>query len=165
MKLAESLAAIGAATIVERAEERWVDEFKNLVVNDGLDDYLEQYYNGSTYTAAHFVGLTDDTPSFAAGDNNAGHAGWIEATPYSEGVRQTYSPAAVSGQSVTNTASKAVFSINATDTVGGAFLTTLNTKAGSVDLLVGGAAFTGGDRSVANGDTMNVTVVASLTSS
>ena len=109
----------------------WDEHFDNLVVDEGLDDYLEQYYNGSTYTASHFVMLTDGTPSFAAGDTMASHAGWVEVVAYSEGVRQTYSPAAVSSQSVTNTASKAVFSINGSTTVGGAAITTNNTKSGS----------------------------------
>jgi hypothetical protein len=144
---------------------KWDDHFDNLVVDEGLDDYLEQYYNGSTYTASHFVMLTDGTPSVAAGDSMSSHVGWVEIEDYSEGTRQAYSPAAVSGQSVTNTASKAVFSINGTATVGGAAITTNNTKGGTTGTLVGGNAFTGGDRSLANGDTLNVTVVASLTSS
>lgn len=144
---------------------KWVEEFDNLVVNTGLDDYLDKYYKGSAYTAAHYVGLADGTPSFAAGDTMASHAGWTEITAYSEANRQTYSPGTVSGQSVDNSASKAVFSINGSTTIGGAFLSTDNTKGGSTGTLVGGNAFTGGDRSLGNGDTLNVTVTASLTSS
>ena len=143
----------------------WEDRFKNLVVNVGLDEYLQQIYKGSTYTASHFVMLTDGTPTFAAGDTMASHAGWVEDQNYSEAVRQTYTPGTVASQSVDNSASKAVFSINASATVGGAALTTVNTKGGTTGILMGGNAFTGGDRSLQNNDTLNVTVTASMTSS
>jgi hypothetical protein len=64
---------------------------------------------------------------------------------------------------VTNTASKAVFSINATTTVGGAFLTSNDTKGGSTGTLFSAADFQApGDRSVVNGDTLNVTYTFSL---
>jgi len=139
---------------------KWEDVIENLVVNEGLDDILDKYYKGSSYTAAHYVGLTDGTPTFAAGDTMASHSGWAEVTAYSETVRQTFSPGTVSGQSVDNSASKAVFSINATATIGGAFLTTNNTKGGTTGTLVGGGAFSGGDKALTSGDTLEVTVTA-----
>src|SRR3990172_6860164 len=58
----------------------WVDEFDNLVVNVGLDDNLDKHFKGSGYTAAWYVGLTDGTPTFAAGDIMSSHAGWVEVT-------------------------------------------------------------------------------------
>lgn len=151
---------------------KWRDEFDNLVVNTGLNDYLEQYYNGSAYTAVHFVGLTDGTPTFAAGDTMASHAGWVEEVEYqaTEGspagnVRPAYVPAAAASQSIDNSASKAVFVIVTASTIGGAFLTTASDKGGSTGTLVGGNAFTGGDRALSTDDTLNVTVTASMTSS
>jgi hypothetical protein len=64
---------------------------------------------------------------------------------------------------VTNTASKAVFSINATTTVGGAFLVNNNTKGGSTGTLFSAADFQSpGDRSVVSGDILNVTYTFSL---
>lgn len=142
---------------------KWVDGGYNIIVNTGLDDILDKYYKGSSYTAAHYVGLTDGTPTVAAGDTMSSHAGWAEVTAYSESVRQTLTLGTVSSQSVDNSASKAAYSINGTATVGGFFLTTNNTKSGTTGTLVGAVAFTGGDKSVANGDTLNVT--ATLTAS
>jgi len=56
-----------------------------------------------------------------------------------------------------------VFSINATTTVGGAFLTSDNTKGGTTGTLFSAADFQSpGDRSVVNGDTLNVTYTFSL---
>lgn len=143
---------------------KWREEIPNTVVNVGLDDVLAQYFKGSTYTAAHFVGLTDGTPTPAAADTMASHAGWVEVhTQYSETNRPALTLGTVASQSVDNSASKASFSITGAATVGGAFVTTNNTKNGTTGTLYGVAAFTGGDRTVANGDTVNVTI--SLTAS
>jgi hypothetical protein len=137
--------------------EEWWEH--NIVVNVGLDDLLDKYFKGSTYTAAFYVGLTDGTPTAAAGDTMASHVGWVEVTAYSEATREALVLGAVSGQSVDNPASKASFSINADTTViGGGFLTTVNTKGGATGTLYGIAAFTAGDKSLDNGDTLNVTV-------
>lgn len=137
----------------------WEDQWENLVVNVGLDDVLDKYFKGSAYTAAHYIGLTDGAPvTVAAGDTMASHAGWSEVTTYSETVRQTYNnSAAVSGQSHSNSGNPAQFSINGTVTVGGGFLTTSNVKGGSVGTLYSAGAFTGGDKSLGNGDTLSVT--------
>lgn len=144
---------------------KWVDEFDNLVVNGGLDHSLTEHFKGSGYTAAWYVGLTDGTPSVAAGDTMSSHAGWTEVTAYSEGVRQTLTLGTVSSQSVDNSASKATFSINGTTTVGGAFVTTDNTKGGTSGTLYGAGAFSGGDKSLGSGDTLEVTVTLTAAAS
>ena len=145
----------------ENGKLAWRDTVKNLVVNVGLDDILDKYLKGSGYTSAHYVGLTDGTPTVVAGDTMTSHAGWAEVTAYSEDVRQTATWGAVSGQSVDNSASKAVFSINGAATIGGMFLTTDATKGGTSGTLYGAGAFTGGDKPVVNGYTLNVQVTAS----
>ena len=145
---------------------KWTDTIKNLVVNVGLDDALDKYFKGSTYTAAHYVGLTDGTPTVAAADTMASHAGWTEVVAYDEAVRQTLTLGTVSGQSVDNSASKAVFTISANSTtIGGAFICTDNTRGGSTGTLYGGGAFTAGDKSLDDNDVLNVTVTASAAAS
>jgi len=136
---------------------KWADEFYNLVVNAGLDDSLDKHLKGSSYTAAWYVGLTDGTPTFAAGDIMSSHAGWVEDQNYDEATREALVLGAVSGQSVNNSASKASFTMSATTTVGGAFITTGSAKGGTTGVLYGGGAFTGGDRSVVDNDIINVT--------
>lgn len=135
---------------------KWIDEFENLVVTEGLNDSLTQHFKGAAYTAAWFVGLTDGTPTFAAGDTLAVHAGWVEVTDYT-GNRKALTLGAVAGGSVDNSAAKASFAIDAdSTTVGGAFVTTAET--GAVGTLYGGGAFSAGDKSLDNGDTLSVTV-------
>ena len=146
-------------------ELKWRDTIENLVVNEGLDDALDKYFKGSSYTASHYCGLTDGTPTVAAGDTMSSHTGWTEVTGYSETARQTITWGTVSSQSVDNSASKATFSINASVTVGGAFIATDSTKGGTTGTLYGVGAFSGGDKTLTSGDTLNVTVTATASAS
>lgn len=143
---------------------KWEETVNNLVVNTGLDHILNNYYKASNFTAAHFVGLLSNTPTIAAADTMGTHAGWSEITAFSEAARQALTLGTVSGQSVNNSASKAVFTINGTANIGGAFISTSATF-GDNGVLIGAAAFTTGNRSLISGDTLNVTVTLSATSS
>lgn len=145
---------------------KWEDEFDNLVVNAGLDDSLDKHLKGSGYTAAWYVGLTDGTPTVAAGDTMASHAGWVEVTAYDEAVRQTLTLGAVSGQSVDNTASKAIFTISANGTtIGGAFVTTTSDKGGATGILYGEGAFSAEDKTLDDDDTLTITVTCTAAAS
>jgi hypothetical protein len=64
-----------------------------------------------------------------------------ESTAYDETVRQTYDEAAAASQSITNSANKATFTFNATKTIYGAFLVSLNTKSGTTGTLFSAAKF------------------------
>lgn len=145
--------------IIRHADELllWQDDIKNTVVNTGLDLYLTNMWKASTYTAQHYVGLTDGTPTVNAADTMASHAGWVEVVAYTQGTRPdlTAGLGTVSGQSLTTSSSR-VFSINGTTTAGGAFSTTDSAKSGTAGTLVTAGAFTQGDRSLSNGDTLNV---------
>lgn len=143
---------------------KWRESFPNLVVDVGLDEYLDRIYNSSGFTSADYVGLKD-TGSIVAGDIMSSHGGWaiIPGTTYSNATDPAFSPAAASGQSLTNAASKAVFNIIDTDTIFGAIIKDDNTKAGATGILLGGNDFAA-SRGVGNGDTLNVTMTAALTS-
>jgi hypothetical protein len=141
---------------------KWTAEKHNLVVNVGLKDMNDKYFRGSGYTATWYLGLygagSSNTP--AAGDTAASHVGWTEVTPYSNATRPaaTFAAATTADPSViTNASSPAVFNVNATGVVGGAFLISDNTKGGSSGVLFSAADFDApGDRSVSNGDTITV---------
>lgn len=138
---------------------KWHEVCHNLVVNVGLNDLLDKYFKGSTYTASFYVGLTDGTPTVAAGDTMASHAGWVEVTAYDESTRPALTLGSVSGQAVNNSASKAVFTISTNSTtIGGAFVVTNSTKGGTTGTLYGAAAFTGGDKTLDDGDTLAVQI-------
>lgn len=135
---------------------KWSDIFHNIVVNQGLDDLLDVTLSGGTQDTTWFVGLVSATPTVAAGDTLASHAGWTEVTAYDEVNRVAWVDAGVSGQSITNSASPAVFTISANGTtMGGAFLAGVNT--GTAGRLYAAGAFTAGNKDLDDNDTLSVT--------
>lgn len=140
---------------------KWEDEFHNLVVNEGLQDLNNKYFKGTTYTAAWYLGLVTGPGSgttYAAGDTLGTHGGWTEFTNYS-GNRKAVTfgtPTLADPSVISNSASPSQFVITgAGGTVAGAFLTTVAT--GTSGILFSEGDFTGGDKIVASGDTVNVT--------
>ena len=147
---------------------KWKDSAKNIVVNTGLQDMNTKYFKGVTYSAAWYIGLVEGPASgntYAAGDTLASHSGWTEDTNYSGGNRATatFGTATTADPSVIdNSGSVAVFSITGTTTVAGAFLTNIQANNNNTGLLFSVSNFTGGDRAVISGDTLNVTYEFSL---
>lgn len=130
-----------------------------IVTTAGKNDLLTQYFKGSAYTAAWFVGLVDGgtTPTYAAGDTMASHAGWTENVGYSNANRVTWTGGTASAGSIDNSGSPAAFNINATGTIAGDFVVSNSTKSGTTGVLYSESNFTQGNRSVVSGDTLNVT--------
>jgi hypothetical protein len=146
---------------------KWSDATKNLVVNVGLQYMAGTALTSTTQITTWYIGLygaaASNTP--AAGDTLAIHAGWTEITPYT-GNRPAATFAAATNANpsvVTNTASKAQFTITAAGptTVGGAFLCSVSS--GTSGTLFSAADFSSpGDRSVVAGDVLSVTYTFSL---
>lgn len=131
-------------------------EYKNIVVNQGLNDLLDVTLSGATQDTTWFVMLTDGTPTVAAADTLASHGGWVEVTAYDEAARVAWVDAGASSQAITNAASPAVFTINANGTViGGAALS--GVSSGTSGRLFAAGAFTGGDKTLGDNDTLDVT--------
>jgi hypothetical protein len=129
--------AAGGGTFIFEAYDKdgnlkWRDEAKNLTTNVGRQDMNAKYFLGSSYTAAWFIGLVNNTPtpSYAVTDTMASHAGWDETTDYSGSNRATATfgtatddnPSVISN-SVASGGTVASFSITGTVTIDGAFLT------------------------------------------
>jgi hypothetical protein len=127
-----------------------------------------KYFKGSSYTAAWYIGLVTGPASgntYAAADTLASHAGWTENTDYSGGNRATatFGTATTADPSViNNSGSPGIFNISGTATIAGAFLTATQSNSSTSGVLFSVSNFTGGDRSVINGDTLNVTYEFSL---
>jgi hypothetical protein len=170
-KGADSVAAGGFYTIECRDADgvlKWSEKTYNIVVNVGLKDMNDKYFLGSGYTAAWYLGIygagASNNP--AAGDTAASHPGWTEVTAYSNATRPACAFAAATTADpsvVSNSASPAVFNINGTAVIGGAFLISNNTKGGTTGILFSAADFQApGDRAVTNGDTLTLTYSFSL---
>jgi hypothetical protein len=144
-------------------EIKWRDTIENLVVTVGKNDMLDKYFAGSSYTAAFYVGLVDgaSSPTYNAADIMSSHAGWTENQAYSNANRLTAVWAAAAAGAKALSAALG-FNINGAATIAGAFMTTVNTKGGTTGILWSGGSFTGGNKTVASGDTLNVSWTGSL---
>lgn len=159
---------------------KWTDRIDNLVTTEGKNAILTHFLKGSAYTASQVLGLIEDTgyTAVAAGNTAANITavgggspanGWNEAPVGTCAARGTPSFGTASGGSLATSASVS-FSILATDTIKGAFLLCRSTAGTAPTTTVGNTngalysagLFSGGDRSVANGDTLNVSYTASV---
>lgn len=151
---------------------RWSDLIYNTVVTVGKNLALDTFLAGSSYTVVGpFMGLVSSVSfsAIAAGDTMASHAGWTEAgnanAPTYSGSRKTAAwSAASSGSKALSSALS--FAITSTGTVKGCFLVygsgAVNTIDSTAGTLFSAGLFASGDKSVGNGDTINVSYTASL---
>lgn len=133
----------------------------NGIVDVGVNSLLDVGFRNQTQISTWYMGLVDNSgfSAFAAADTMGSHSGWNEFTNYSESVRQTWSPAAASSRSISN--STAVeFSIDGSGTVKGIFVTSDDTKSGTTGTLWATAAFSS-NVSVVNGDVLKITYTIS----
>ncbi len=154
-------------------ELKWRDEFPNTVVTVGKNALLDDALAGSAYTVTGpFMGLISSTSftAIAAADTMTSHAGWLEAgnanAPTYSGNRKTCVwSAAAAGVKALSVA--LAFAITGTGTIKGGFITfgtgALNTIDNTAGTLFSAGLFTGGDRAVLSGDTVNVSYSVTLT--
>jgi hypothetical protein len=141
------------------------DVCHNLVTNEGLNHMLGvELYSTAQITAwylALFTGnytpLATDTAASLPGNST-------ECTAYTAGTRPQFVSAAPSGQSVTNSASRASYTFNATVTIYGAFMTSSATISGTSGTSFSAALF-GTSKSVVNTDQILLTYTFAATSS
>ena len=95
---------------------------------------------------------------------------YTPSTAYDEVTRPAYNEAAASGKSITNSANKATFTIDATKTIYGAALVGGGSAATTKgDVAGGGTLFSAGkfaaSKSVINDDVLNITITITLADS
>ena len=166
---------------------KWTDHIDNVVCTEGKNSALTNFLKGSAFTAAVYMGLIESTGYGFAGAQGSGAAatnlaasitaaggaspanGWNEATSAMCATRGTPTFGTASAGSLALSSALA-FSIIGTATIKGCFLlvktaagvsptTTVGNTAGS---LYSAGLFSGGDKAVANGDTLSVSYTASL---
>lgn len=141
-------------------ELEWTEDFDNIIPDAWLNKSLNVLYGSVAKPSAFYIGLVNgaSTPTFAAADTMGSHAGWTETVPYSDATRPAWTSSGDSTAKSISNGSGATFNINATATVAGCFVTSVNTKSGTTGDLCSEGAFGSGNKSVANGGTLTVTV-------
>lgn len=140
----------------------WREEFPNGTTNVGLNDILSVYLAAGTQKTIWYGGLIDNAgfSALSANDTMSSHAGWVELTTYTEGVRQTWTPGAVSGQAVSNSVVM-TFTLSGTVVIKGAFLASVNTKGGTTGILWATGSFAAAQSKVA---TQQITITYTCSS-
>jgi len=137
---------------------KWEELIPNLITSQGLNHILDTEFHNGTKVETWYVGLKH-AGNAAAGDTLSSHGGWTECANYT-GNRKSYNEAAASSGSITNSAAKASFSINANNQViAGGFL--CSAENGTSGTLFSVVDFTGGNKTCDNGDTLEVTYTIS----
>jgi hypothetical protein len=158
---------------------KWEDHIDNLVMAIGKQLMLDTILAGSSFTATVVMGLVSgaSTPTYAAADTQSSHAGWLESgstnAPTYSGTRKTptFSAATSTGTTPTNvttktTSSAVSFTFTGSGTVAGCFININGTSAidNTTGTLYSAGSFTGGNKTVASTDTLNVTYSTTATS-
>ena len=121
---------------------KWVEEFDNVVVDEGLDHILNTEWRNQSQISTWYVVLFDSDTTPDGSETYATPVFTEVTTEVDEATRDTYDPAAPSSQTITNSASKGSYTFNTGATIYGAAI-----------LGGGGAATTKGD--TAGGGTLS----------
>jgi len=116
---------------------KWKSEGHNLITNQGLDFILNVTLFSTTKISAWYCVLSETNTTPLATHTYAA-PGYTETAAYAEATRPAYTSVASSGQSITNAASKAVFTFNAGKTIYGASLVGGGTAASTKSDTAGG---------------------------
>jgi hypothetical protein len=134
----------------------------NTCTAEGLNALLDIMFHGTTQITTWYVLLFESDTTPADGTTYATPV-FTESTAYDEVTRPAYTEAAASGKSMTNSANKAVFTIDASKTIYGAALVGGGTDANTIDDQAGGgtmycASKFGSSKVVVDNDVINVTI-------
>lgn len=152
---------------------KWSDEIENIVVNAGKNFLLDNGLAGSAVTVSSYMFLAGSAPASAtATDTMASKTGWTEvggtnAPAYTGNRKGSLSWSAASGGSKSVSSAQS-FVFTSSGTVAGCGIVvgtsagTMATKDDTTGSLYSVGAFTGGSKTVASGDTLNVSYTASV---
>lgn len=167
--MAESIGRIRGfftAQHIRDGEVIWEDVIHNLVTTVGKNLVLDAVFAAAS-SGSVFMGLKG-TGSAVVGDTQASHAGWNEVgsanAPTYSGTRKSPTFSAASGSSKT-TSSAVAFTFTGSGTVAGCFINVGGTSAidNTTGTLFSAGDFSGGSRTVASSDVINVTYTVTIT--
>lgn len=159
MEVNSGVRAKGYYTVEHRRNGVTLDiqKVENRVVDQGLTHLLDVAFNSGAQITAWYLGIYEGNYTPQADDAAANIAARsTESTAYNEAARVTFQNAAPAGNAVTNSANRAVFTMNATKTIYGCFLASTSAKQSTLGTLMSVTLFTNA-RAVISGDELLVT--------
>ena len=102
-----------------------VREGTNIITTEGFLSLLDVMFGTDSKISAWYIGLVEDSPTYAIGDTLASHAGWTEGTGYT-GNRLLWDTDAAGTLAIANTTATE-FTITATADIYGAFIASVAT--------------------------------------
>jgi hypothetical protein len=122
----------------------WREEIHNVWTHQGLNSLLDVYFHAATQITTWYCEIFESNTTPDANTTYAVPV-YTPCTAYDEATRPAYTEAASSSQSITNSANKATFTMNASKTIygaalvgGGSAATTKGDAAGGGTLCVAG---------------------------
>lgn len=141
------------------------DIASNIVTTEGLNHILSTVVAGGSAVSPWYIALFEGNYTPVAGLTAATFtASATECTAYDEAARVAYVEGTPSGGVVDNSASRAVFTMNATKTIYGGALLSVSTKSSTSGTLLAAARFSS-SRAVVAADELSVRYSLTLTSS
>jgi hypothetical protein len=146
---------------------KWTDKIENLVTNVGRANLMNSYF-ANTGGGAIVMGLMGTgTPAYT--DTQSSHGTWLEVgnanAPTYSGTRKTptFSSATSANPSVLTTSAAVTFTMTGSGTVAGAFINVGGSSSidNTTGVLFSAGDFTAGSKTVASGDTINVSYTLS----
>lgn len=138
---------------------KWEDNWGNKVVDEALEYTLGTSFLGLGQISDWYIGITDASPTPDGTDTMSDHPGWEEVEAYQESERPSWTPGVIVDKTVDNSIVVASFTGSENQTiVGGAFMCSSNVKGGDDGLLFSIGAFSNGNKSMDESDTLEVTV-------
>lgn len=129
----------------------------NGVTTAGKNYLLDTGFHAVAQVATWYIGLIDNASfsALAAADTMGSHAGWIEATGYSESTRVEWTEGAASSGAVTNS-TPLTFTMSGSATINGIFVTSNSAKSSTTGTLWATGSFAS-PVPVVNGDIFKIT--------
>ena len=146
-----------------RGEEVISEEIQhNLIPTEGLNYIIGTSAAAVAQITAWYLGIYEGNYTPVAGDTMSTFPGSsTESTAYTEATRVAWTAGTVSAGAVSNSASAATFTINATKTIYGAFMSSVSTKSATTGTLLSAVLFAS-PKAVVSGDILNITSTLTL---
>lgn len=150
--------------VVRNGETVDSDWFHNIIPTEGINHIINTVFAGGVQIPTWYIGIFEGNYTPVAADTAATFSSLsTESSAYSEVARPLWQKGAVSGGLITNVQNRAVFTMNASKTIYGAFMSAASPKQSTTGTLISAARFNS-PKILTSGDVLNVTAGLTLSS-